>query len=504
MKKILFIFSILLIFSGSVFSQFGTVDSVGLYPFKRLYGHDFTSNITGVTGFNAGSVSHDATNGYLNIISTSADKGAEFTSFSSISGKNYMISVNVADIGSGARVMSQWGGPTQQLKNGGNFFFFTGPASPGAFGREIIIALSAADTVRVKELEIYEVNLNPFFFSSLSPISIGPGVSNTGLNSIAIGTNLGSGNTNSIAIGNTATAGQNAIGIGVSTNAPNTDGIAIGNGAAASTGVSGIAIGKNASSLVNQGVAIGEGAITNTGTGVAIGLNAEAILNTTYGAAGGPENTAVGETAKAWGWRATAIGGNSLAGTTSATAIGAGAMALGSHAVALGRGAYSPEASKGITAPIVIGGDLAHDMYIANTWGHKYDAIPPSGISISSYPNPSENEVRIHGHDAFDASSTPSDFNVNGGDIALVAGLATGTGESGSINFKIGFGNGQGNVKDGTRIAAEIRSEEGITAGKTYLWLYDPATSTMKQVLIKQKNAAAGTNGIVSYQRLSF
>jgi hypothetical protein len=300
------------------------------------------------------------------------------------------------------------------------------------------------------------------------------------------------------------------------------------------------------SSAQTRDVVIGWGA--NGGDeSVVLGKDADARLNSVWGGVGGPEQVAIGETSKSLAWRATAVGGNAYAGATSSTAIGAGAVSLGIHATAVGRGAYVPR--PGIAnVGNVLGGDLAHDLYIANTWGHQFN-LPPGGIGISSYATPSTNEVKLHGHDALDAreecwdagtsyvandwvqdanivyksltsnlNSTPasnpadwqvvytttggcqSDYNVSAGDIGIYSGMATGSGTSGSINLYVAEGNNGQNTKDTPKKAMELRSDEAATTG-TFLWLLNEATGTMQRVVIDTKPAVSGSNGIVGFSK---
>jgi len=302
------------------------------------------------------------------------------------------------------------------------------------------------------------------------------------------------------------------------------------------TGSGAVGIGRNAAAN-DQGTSIGDGSTTT--------------LNTFFGAAGGPEQTAYGETAKSWGWRATAIGGNSFAGTTSSTALGAGTVALGGYSVALGRGAYIPRQIGQNVAKYtntVIGGDLSQHLHIANTWGHQFGGTP-AGISISSYATPSTNSVYLHGHDAFDArevcwqvgttyalndfvqdgnkvykslvagnvgntpASSPaqwvygydtsggcqSSYNVDGGDLGLVAGMPTGTGNGGSVVMYVSDGTNQGqNVKQNVKAALEIRSDNTLADG-TYLWLYDETANTLKRVKIGAEGTGPGGVGKMLY-----
>jgi hypothetical protein len=249
---------------------------------------------------------------------------------------------------------------------------------------------------------------------------------------------------------------------------------------------------------LGKGVFLGSGSDAQDSDGVAVGKNASARVNNLYGAAGGPERTAVGETAKALGWRATAIGGNAYAGTTSSTAVGAGATSLAVHGTAIGRGAYVPHPdSTNFVVNNVIGGDLAHSLYIANTWGHQFET-PPGGIGISSYADPSTNETKIRGHDAYDARATPSSFNVGGGDFGIYAGLATGTGESGSINFYVGEGDNGQNTKDTPVKAGEFRSEDAATTD-THFWLLDASNGAMYKVKIGANNTGPGGSGRALY-----
>lgn len=255
--------------------------------------------------------------------------------------------------------------------------------------------------------------------------------------------------------------------------------------------------------------------------------------------------------------RTTAIGEESVSVGQSGMAIGSGAENYTTHGMALGRGAFNPNYPHPTSSPTWDGGGTIvfepQDLYGSNGKCHMTPE-PISGQSRGSWPGNTGRYFAVHGIDAFDArhpawssavsysvndivhhndsiwfsknnlnlNSTPSitntanwyfwlrdnqgatsEYNVPGAPLKLVAGLATGSGESSSVQLVVGRGNNGPNTKDSERVALEVRSEETITAGKSYAWLYDPATSTMKQILIKAKPASSGTQNIIGFNRLS-
>ena len=286
--------------------------------------------------------------------------------------------------------------------------------------------------------------------------------------------------------------------------------------------------------------------------GVAIGDSAQISGYSYFGALqGGGEATAIGINAVAAGWRNTTVGGEAIAAGQSATAIGAGTEALTPHSLALGRGAMAGRYPHNSVIYETEGAMVteSHDLYLGNGWA----GILPSPLNSDQSrgePN-ATTAVRIHGVDAFDArypqysagttysithavydagavytslvnsntgntpASSPSQwkkimdepkgaaatFNQNAGDLELVAGRATGTGESGKVNIKVGMGNQGSNTKDLERIALQVKSQESISAGQTYVWIWDTQASTLKQVLVKKP--ASGTKGVVGFSRLA-
>jgi hypothetical protein len=255
-----------------------------------------------------------------------------------------------------------------------------------------------------------------------------------------------------------------------------------------------VQIGQNANcNGVTNRIAIGFNAETDQTWGTSLGHNAKAIFDGTYGCVAGEDITAIGGDSKAYGWRTTALGARSHAGGQSSTAIGCGAVALSSHAIALGRGSYAPISS--ITPNAVVIGDWSNrDIFFANSWGHEFDT-PISGISIgssSSFGELTKNKtIILHGQDSFDSRATPSDFNVDAGNIEIASGRGTGSGDGGEVRFSTSPSDGTKaqNQKNNLVVAGKFDSENNPSESTRFL-LFDMVTGTYKRVKIDAANSA--------------
>lgn len=320
-----------------------------------------------------------------------------------------------------------------------------------------------------------------------------------------------------------------------------------------------VLVGKNASTTYFTGaeslertITIGNAALSGMGGAITIGDRSRSGGIPFWGAnQSGGELMAIGNAAIAGGWRTTALGAESYAAGQSSTAIGSGSEALVSHATVIGRGSVLlPYPWNGTVLNTNAVSFEANKLYMANGWA----SILPTPINSDqtrAEPN-SISEIEIHGGDAYDArfpayaagttyalydkvysagsvyyslsggnigntpASSPASwslimtepkgaaatFNEAGRNLGLYAGLATGSGESGSVKVYVGTGNNGQNTKDTALSALEVKSEQGIVNGKTYVWIYNPETSTMTQVLVK-KATNSGTNNIIGFPRLS-
>jgi hypothetical protein len=321
--------------------------------------------------------------------------------------------------------------------------------------------------------------------------------------------------------------------------------IRIGDGSIAA--LKSVTIGNEAITSAQSDIAIGDNSESNSG--VSIGKYSIAKESTVYGGTGGPDKTAIGDYAQALTWRATAIGGHSIAGAVSSGAFGTGTVSLRTHGLAINRGAYVPRdiGQNTIKVNASIGDWVDADIYFGNGWAHRFSQ-PPSGISADGSLTPSIYEIKIHGYDATDAreicwsvdstynlndfvqssnivykslvgsnvgntpasspsqwmvmytteNGCPDSYNIDAGDIALYAGRATGTGESGSINFYVADGNNGQNTKDTPVKAGEFRSEEAASTD-THFWLLDVGNGTMYKVKIGANNSGPGGSGRALY-----
>jgi hypothetical protein len=311
---------------------------------------------------------------------------------------------------------------------------------------------------------------------------------------------------------------------------------------------SSIRIGNNSYNDAPSGVVIGKDALMDAdNAGVVIGTGARLTDDGTFGIASSLDNgTVVGVEAKGYGSRTTVVGEKSHAAGQSSTTLGYGAFASNVHGISIGRG--SVIMSAGSTRNAL--NTKALDLYLGNGWAHRIPTTPALTEGEQT-ADPSTIEVKIHGKDAFDArypayssgttyqtgdlvrytddgiyyslqnsnsGNTPSssslfwrlvytdpnsdgaqgDYNVSGGDIALYAGRATGTGESGSINFYVAEGNNGQNTKDTPLKAGEFRSEEAVTDG-THFYLLNVATGTMQRVKIGAAGTGPGGSGKALY-----
>ncbi len=260
--------------------------------------------------------------------------------------------------------------------------------------------------------------------------------------------------------------------------------VQIGNNSSGAATYESIVIGKNASYTATwkSGTVIGWGASNNQQGGVSIGESANGTWSNLYGCADGSDNVNVGRWSRSYGWRTTAYGAFSHAGGQSSTAIGAGTASLASHAIALGRGAYAGNNTDCQNSFVT----QAVDMYLSNGWAHRFPALPTTAMEseYSIEPQiPSQRPVRIHGIDALDARPNPSDFNVAGGNLQLMAGRGTGTGTSGQVQILTApvLNLGQ-NTKNTPQISASF--DASTTFNETRFLLYDNQTNTLKRVKV--------------------
>lgn len=248
---------------------------------------------------------------------------------------------------------------------------------------------------------------------------------------------------------------------------------------------------------VDKKIRIGQGAETSSNSssfGVSIGYNTKsddtfkhstlvgygvrhiADGNTTF-----PEDGSVGigHEASLNDGRQTVVGAKAIANAVSQTIIGMGAIGFQSHDVVIGRGGIGPTTSQLTqTDQIYFSND---GLWLGNGWANYFDT-PSNGITLENTPNLKDVGSYIFGRSAMDARANPTVFNQIGGDKNLVAGLATGSGESGSLKFHVGFGNNGQNTHDSFKVGVEVRSQENIQIGETYLWLYNPWTANIQQV----------------------
>lgn len=270
-------------------------------------------------------------------------------------------------------------------------------------------------------------------------------------------------------------------------------------GAGAAGAYNSVTIGKSAtySASFLDGVAIGTNAKTDQQGGVVVGAEANGMLNTTFGVAGGSDLIAVGYKAKAYGWRTTAIGARSGAAGQSSTVIGAGAFSGISHGVALGRGAFVYGFPAFGTGQLHTGSVIVSDgsqLYFGNGWAHRYNPHPIDdaeyGVNDDNF-FPANRTVVLHGHDAYDARTSPSSFNIAGGNLAMMAGRGTGTGAGGKFQvYTAPVASAGQNEKNTPVLALEVDASTTSSDG-TRLFLYDLQTSTLKRV----KLAPADGNG---------
>jgi hypothetical protein len=228
-------------------------------------------------------------------------------------------------------------------------------------------------------------------------------------------------------------------------------------------------------------VLIGPDIIGSTGSStlanVAIGSGAD--ISTISGGNTNPARVAVGNLAQARSWRATAIGSHARALATSATVVGNGSVSEKTHGDVFGRGGFLPAAfgSSDVTV-------LANkEVYLSNPF-HRCD-LPPSGISIGESDGtvtPSSVECAIHGKDALDIRATPSDTNIAGGHLALVAGRGTGTGIGGELRFRTAPAGSSGAAQNALVTAMQLDAVATGGGEETRFLLLDLTDGTLKRV----------------------
>lgn len=306
-----------------------------------------------------------------------------------------------------------------------------------------------------------------------------------------------------------------------------------------------IILGENASATGTEAVAIGRDTLADNQYSVVLGRGAKAYLSNFYSAVGGPESCAIGHEAVAHGWRTTAFGPKSIAGGQSSVVLGAGAVARGTHGVALGRGALNPTNGQG-GHNVTVHSNMI--IYFGNGWGHKFN-LPDSGLTIGDN-DPINDEVELHGIDAFDAryeiwdvgaaynigdyiqyndkvyksltanngqqpdistsdwlfiqdtsGGGPSEFNVAGGHIALHAGRGTGTGQGGEVRFYSAPQAGVGqNTKNASVLAAKITAETAadLSSQGTRFYLLHVSNNTLYRVQIGANDSGgAGKRALI-------
>jgi hypothetical protein len=246
----------------------------------------------------------------------------------------------------------------------------------------------------------------------------------------------------------------------------------------------GVIIGNRITSTgtADRDVLIGNGVInsaTSTSSLANVAIGSGADLATVSGGNTNQARVAVGNLAKAGSWRATAIGSHAQALATSATVVGNGSVSQRVHGDVFGRGGFLASAlSDNITI-------IANtEVYLSNPF-HRCD-LPPSGISISESDGtvtPSSVECVLHGKDARDIRATPSDVDIAGGHLALVAGRGTGTGVGGKVRIKTAPAGGSSGGTQGTLVTA-IEVDAVATGGsdETRFLLLDLTDGTLKRV----------------------
>ncbi len=213
----------------------------------------------------------------------------------------------------------------------------------------------------------------------------------SGIGSEHFGLNAISSGNSSTALGNAASANGNS---------------AVAVGSAASAAVNAIAIGA-ATSAVSGAVAIGNGATASIASGIAIGNAANCATSAIL---------AIGASASATGNSSLKIGDAGTASGLAAIAIGSGAGCAHSGSIALGYGAVTTAANQ-----MVIGSAnfSPKDFF----WGPVTAAAPVNTT--------------------FNAGNGAG-TDIAGGNLTIIAGLATGAGNGGSLKLQTS-NSGQGN-----------------------------------------------------------
>jgi hypothetical protein len=148
-------------------------------------------------------------------------------------------------------------------------------------------------------------------------------------------------------------------------------------------------------------------------------------------------NSLIGDYAFASGWRLNTFGNYAFNLGVSNNIMGDRTWAIGTHLVAVGKAAHAfqDKTTDNILIDAAIGDNPSEHVFFGSAHSHRKRNHPITGIPESGDYVPANEIVRIYGASAYDDRAVPSEFNVGGGHIRIVAGLPTGSGTPGTVGF---------------------------------------------------------------------
>lgn len=393
--------------------------------------------------------------------------------------------------------------------------------SPFAVGDVLYVAQTSPAIARATP--------NIFVDTTVSPqqVQIGPIASNSGATVIGTGATVTGGgtSTNVVVIGTNATVNhQAAVSIGFGSSVAGGADVAVGLNATVSA-VGGVAVGQGASSASN-GTAVGSGATSQGPNGqCAIGSSANAK---TFGNAFGNSSTASDTRSKGSG--AIAIGRGPTAGESSDVVISSGGVTTGTGAGAGGNIALLGSAGPGVTISgqnnIAIGGGSGESASAndnnPNPGTHSNTILIGGGLTAANdqvimigrgATSTAANQCIIGGtfapiatvimgngpvaaapQNVILAVTDGSGVDINGGQLTIQGGRATGAAAGGSILFRTSIAGASGSTPQLQSIAMTIDATQTVNLVNAPFLAAQTAPGAVALTLLNGPTAAAAGN----------